>query len=237
MNNKPVYEKVIENINQKGIKPIPKWLLTLKYSLLFFIIALFVLFSSIFFSIIFCVSTHADMAMYLRSGGPAGGFLAANLPLIWIILFILTIALITYFLKQTPKGYRFRLLWIILAMFIISIVIGRIMSVWQIGLRIEHYVQKKVPSYSQHFCHDRKFLWIDPANGRLAGKIITINQEIQEIEIEDFRGNKWSIKCSSGIKLDEYEVGFDIKIIGKQLNKENFQATEIKKWSFVPINN
>lgn len=226
-------DKVLRKIKEENIRPRPRW----QFLLEDYVIWLFFLVSLILGALAFCVTLHAfftndwDLYQYLHTS--LVGHILISIPYLWIGFLVLFIGIAYYNFKYTKGGYR-REAYVVVGLSIVgSLLLGAFLSSLGMGEKIENMVAASVPAYEKlTCCSNRKDIWVQPANGLLAGQIIDVLDD-RNFEIKDFLGSSWRIEEDDDtLEYDPLEIktGEQVKLIGEKKQDFVFWAREIRPW-------
>lgn len=210
-------KKTLEIINKKQIKPIPAWEFTIKNWLIWLACFFSIFVGALAFSVSIYMTQSNDWDLYY-------------FPYFWlgIIIILTTTSYISY--RKTKKGYKLEFLKLLGIVLGLSLVIGLTFSAFNIGQKIDTLLANDIPIYRQ-IAPMKYQIWIQPEQGMLAGKIISVNDNY--LEIIDFNGKRWQIKIGpqTTIKMRVSLInGTEIKILGKKIDEPTFTAEEIRPW-------
>ncbi len=218
-------EKIFKQIQEKNIKPKPKWEFVIKNWLILVSGFLFLIISSLVFAVIIYLIQNFDWDLRVQIGHSFLGFALICLPYLWIILLVAFIGIIYYDFKKSKKGYKYSWQIIIGVTILASLLFGILFYNIGIGQAIENFLNKRMPIY-QRLMMRRANLWQRPDKGILPGVILKINSE-QEFDLKDLKGKEWRVGFENHNRF-LLEPGQKIKAIGKKINKQNFKAEQIR---------
>ncbi len=224
MENKDISQIAFEKIKESGIKPISKNVFNLKRVLFWSLVGFAVLVGAVSFSVTLSILFNNDWYLYNKFGF---GFILKSLPYFWVICLLLFTILGEFYYRKTLLGHRHRLMTIIGAYIILTVIIGSILYLFGLGEIIEQSISANVPVYNA-VIFDRNGFWSQPEEGLLLGKIIIVDGSL--IKIVDADSVIWDINIGSASidKQAKIGVGKIIKIIGdKKDNTIIFNAEEI----------
>lgn len=227
-------EKIINKIQQENIKPIPKWKFLFSEYTLWFLFVLNLLIVAISFGIIIYLFTNNDIIWDFKLVGSFLKWLIYAIPIFWILLTILLIIIGYFIYRNTQQGYRIEFIFLISLIIFTAVTLGLFIYFLGLAFHINNYFSQKIPYYNQ-FADLRNKFWQAPTEGRLAGIILSKNEQEKSIEIQDLNGTKWKVNYSDAkirpnVKLN---TGNYIKIIGNIENNDTnqFKASEIRPWN------
>jgi hypothetical protein len=137
---------------------------------------------------------------------------------------------IAYYNFVHVKGwYHHRVYLVILASIFLSMGAGTAFFYLGVGRNIDQVLSANMPYY-ELMKIDKKALWSHPDDGLLGGEIVKISDS-SDFVIKDYSGNEWAVeKSSAEIGNTAVVVGERVKLIGKEKNKQTFEAKEIRQW-------
>jgi len=226
-------DKVLRKIKEEKIRPRPRWQFLLEE----YIIWLFFFASLILGALAFCVTLHIfsandwDLYRYLHTS--LVGHILISIPYLWIVFLSIFIWVAYYNFKYTKSGYR-RETYLIVGLSVVgSLLLGAFLNTLGTGEKIEDAVAASVPIYEKiTCCANRKDIWVQPANGLLAGSIIAVIDS-RNFELKDFFGTNWRVQEDDDT-LEyaplEFKANEKVKIIGEKEPNFVFWAREVRPW-------
>lgn len=231
-----ISNQALKEIKEKKIKPKPRWEFTLKNILFGAAFILSIMIGSIATSVMIYMIRNNDWDLRKFVHPSFLGFVFITLPYIWIIFFVIFLAIAYINFRNLKVGYKYRFLFIITASILISIILGTVFYYTGLGRTIEDTFREKLPIY-RNIMQQKDKIWLQPEKGILIGKIIDIDKN--NINIIDLRGNKWVVDIKDMPKkfTNKLKNGMPIKILGKKSDENNFKAVAIRiiPGKFYPI--
>lgn len=228
---KNLIENTIGKIKQQQLKPAPKWkYLARKYGS-WGVFGLIVVLGSLSLSAGYFIIANLDWDLYRFMHQSMLGYSLSIFPYFWAILIAIFLAAAFFDIRKTETGYRFSWLKISLITLGSIILLGLIMSLFGIGGRFNSMMTKGVPYYGKHMMVTRESQWMQPEKGFLAGTINSVSDN--EIVISDLNRRNWNVQFSEKTLIRpsvDIKQGGMIKIIGKKLGENKFEASEIRPW-------
>lgn len=224
-------EDIIGKIKCDRIAPFPRWHFLFKSCCFWsFFVASMILGSISFSAIVHVVkSGDFDIANHLQGNMITSAVML--LPFLWL-LFLVVFAMIAYTnWKCTKLGYRFKRRWIVFGSFALSVFFGSVLYALGMGKQIDNMMTKAMPFYNQSKHAALSERWFHPDNGLLAGKIVGIDEDIEELLVIDENGKSWFVN-DEDIFWENAELenlGKIVKIIGTREGENNFRAKEIRR--------
>lgn len=228
---KDLIKDTIGKIKKEHILPEPRWrYLARKYGMwLLFGVALIFAGSSL--SVAAHLLSGLDWDLYRFVHQNRAGYLLSIFPYFWAVLLGMFIVGAFFDIRKTETGYRFSLVRIAIITIGSIVVLGSIMFFAGIGGRFNSMMAKGVPYYGQHMMVTKESQWSSPQKGFLAGEIIAVS--VDELKIRDLKEKRWNIQLDEKTMTRpsaDISKGQMIKIIGAQLDDNDFRAVEIRPW-------
>lgn len=226
--NDQLSNNIQEQINTEEITPLPRW----RFLVLRGVFGLLALLSVVVGS--FSVGTM----LFLFGDYHRHGLLAIPheltefllmMPYLWIITFILFVAIGELSIKHTRNGYRYSLRVVVSVSIMLSIVFGSILNVVGLG-RMTHEFLRGVPLYHS-VTYDSKDAWDRPVIGRLAGVVVSVQDE-RNFSIRDFSGRVWQVRLATSTR-DSFipQAQATVRMFGLiQASSSVFVAGMVREW-------
>lgn len=226
-----VTKNTLQKIKKENIKPIPKWQFLLKDSLVWGLFVLNLVLGSIGFAISLYILGNNDVILDSSLVTNIWEWIILSIPVAWILLTVLFLFIAYYNFKHTSGGYRFTVVKIFLVNIVISIVLGVAINGFGLSQKLNTIFSENIPFYN-HTMDLRSEVWMRPESGYLAGTIIDIDSNSNMLKIEDLNGKEWNISYQNATVKGRValELGEKIKIVGKIVTDNAFEASEIRPW-------
>jgi hypothetical protein len=221
--------KLIEEIKEKQLKPLPRWRYVYKDTLLWTVFILSVLFGALAFSVILFVIQQVDFNIIGHMSNSWHELLLGLVPLIWIISLVIFLFIAIVSIKDSKKGYKFSALSLLGLGTALSILFGTLLFVIGGGKWLEHAFASQVSQYES--LQERKIkVWSMPEDGNLSGTILSAGDET--FELEDFNGKSWMVDYKEADIVNAVEImdGEKIKMTGNMTSDDTFKADKIRPW-------
>jgi len=223
-----ISKNIMKKIEEKNIKPIPKWQFVLLHIGLFVMFGFAILFGSLAFGLILFHISRTDWEIVPRLANGIHSFIYV-LPYMWIIIVGLMIFMATLVYKHTHKGYRLRPSIVVATSIIASLLMGLILFATKSAEGIERTLRENIRPYDQ-YRELREKIWQAPERGILPGKVINI--EINSIMLlDDFSGKRWEIDIEDAVIPPftlKPKVGDRVVVIGGKTGQNTFDAETIR---------
>lgn len=226
MTYKNIAQKVADQIQHNGIKPVSKWMFRLKNFAFWSLVVTFLLVGSVSLAIIIFLMVTNDWDLYSRLHA---AFIFQTIPYFWVISFIVFIAFGEHYYRRTVLGHRQRLIKIIAVYFVVTGICGTALFLGGIGQKIEQLIAQNIPAYHL-VMYDKNSIWSQPEKGLLAGTIKAVGNDT--FVILDLQNHTWTVEKSNAFIRSRVNlaVGEKIKILGKKANQNLFIADEVRPW-------
>lgn len=227
---KTLAHDVLAHIEEEHIAPKPRWHFLIKDYVVWATGIASLVVGSVAVSVIIFAAVNSDFAYrHLLSRGPFE-HIVQLLPVLWIVLLAVFVALAYYNFKHTKHGYRHRLIAVVSTSILISIAAGT--GLYAAGAsQIADYAVSRALPFHPAFDEKRQALWVQPERGLLAGYVVSI-EDSGDLAFEDFEGKNWNISTED---LNEREKGLfahidTVSIIGEQISDDEFRACLVRPW-------
>lgn len=220
-------KRVLEKIERLALRPRPPGYFLARRSMFWSLAITAILFGGICASVAIFI-----VADFFRTGGR--GFdempfdeLAIGLPFIWFFLLALFVASAFFTISKTGRAYRFgpfRLAGLAAGL---SLGLGVLFYVSDIGKNIHAFLSAHIPAYQQ-MTHIPYAEWQRPDEGYLGGEALSVDDEMQ-MQLRGFDGKRWTVDISKAdLLLDKSPVEEgDVAMHGHRTGPASFMATSI----------
>ena len=116
MNN----NQIIQKIKEGNVKPISRNIFLLRKISIWFLLAISTIFGAYAFAFFFLKTMYIDFDNWNYFASSYNQFLIDNIPIIWVILFIISLLLVFYLFKKTNKGYKHSIVFVAVVSLITS---------------------------------------------------------------------------------------------------------------------
>ncbi|MFA5925962.1 MAG: hypothetical protein WC831_03420 [Parcubacteria group bacterium] len=230
---KKLCDRVLDKIKEEKISPRPRWIFLLRDCSVWSAFIFSVIVGSLAFCIILTVAMNSDWDIYQYLGRTPFQHIIFSLPYLWIIILILFFGLAYFNYKHTKKGYQYHAFTIFGLSILSSVVFGSIFSASGIGIRIDRYLDRNIPSFqAMNCCQINEGFWVQPEKGLLGGTVKNVTDE-RDFNLEDFNGFVWLVhEDENTLEFDPVQIrdGEEVKIIGEKERENVFLAKEIRPW-------
>lgn len=219
----PTSTTIISAIKEKNIQPKSRMYFLITHAALWIPGILVTLLGAFAVAGILFASTHIGYEYKEFIYSTDKEFAIAVIPYIWVVSYILFSLLIVRALRTTHTGYKLSFPIILLSSFGVSMVLGTAIYIADSALRLDRVVRYPVHTREQK-------VWHSPLNGRLAGEILT--KENETLMLIDKDGATWMVDISGlGSTTPPFiEVGNSVRVIGKNTEQFEFVACAVFPW-------
>jgi hypothetical protein len=231
MENQDISQIALNRIKENGIKPISRNIFSLKRVLFWSLAGVALIVGAVSFSVTLSILFNNDWELYNRFGL---NFIFKTLPYFWAVCLIVFAIFGEFYYRKTLFGYRHRIVTIVGAYIILTVIFGSILNALGAGEVVEESISDNIPAY-KGLVFNKKEFWSHPEAGLVAGKIISVDKE--SIKIMDLNDTVREIKIDTAIvgKQVDMKEGETIRIIGENDEKDEnseeddvFTAAEIR---------
>lgn len=215
-----ISDQTLKFINQKQLKPIPKWeFVTRNWAIWFGLVISF-----------FILVLGAGLSWF----GLVDNVIT---PYLWLIIVVVFLGISFLLFENTKKAYRFPKWQVISIIIFLGLVLGGVL--FKIGLanQIDKKLEITLPHYRQMVPMKLR-VWSNPQAGYLSGQITGFNST--GFTLLDFDGTNWNITSQNPLVRGRVRLEIDtqIKLIGTKTGDNSFAVREIRPWDgqMSPIN-
>jgi hypothetical protein len=229
-----ISDKILQTIKDRKIIPTSKLRFLLKNYLWAIFAFVMVVFGSLAFSVLIFYLKNEDWELYGRAGFSKLNIMLLAIPYFWILLSILFLLVAYYNFRHTQFGYRQRFSVIVLAYFSISLFLGSGAYFLGAGRQLEGlFFNNNLVFYGQ-LMEKRQEIWNKPEKGLIAGQIIFVDLNNNELQIIDPVEKVWLVDISHTRIPPFVNLNFSqrIRVIGKILSENNFEIYFDYSWLY-----
>lgn len=210
-------EQIIQKIKNENIRPTSRNVFLFRKVSIWFLLAISTVFGAYAFAFFFLKTLYIDYDNWHYFSSSYNRFLVDNIPLIWAVLFVVSLLLVFYLFKKTNKGYKHSIVFIALGSLAIS---------FSLGIALSKILAEK-GYFIEQFENERLMNWTDPMSGKLSGEVLFVNAEY--ILLRDIKDDVWNVDTT--YLLDNSKEVLQnsqlVSIIGKYDYEHNFTACQI----------
>ncbi len=226
-----ISKEVLKKIKKEEIKPVSRLSFLLKNSFLWTLFGISIIFGSIGFSIVLFMLERTDISTYLSSVNSPIKLILISIPLLWVFLTVLSLILGYINFRNTQRGYRFEFIKVFLLNILSVILLGSLLHLVGGSLVFNTLFERNIPFYTQ-VADSRYAVWNRPEEGFLAGKIVRIEKVGESMLVLSLDDDEYTVLYEQARirPLANIEIGEIIKIRGKLVEENSFEAFDIMPW-------
>ncbi len=204
---------VLEKIHQNKIHPITRKYFAIREVCLWIPGIFVTLLGGFAFGGIIFNSLHSSMSYREFIEPQPLPFLIRELPVIWIIAFLLFSLVIIKAFRQTKSGYKYSAPVILGVSVLASFVVGIVLV--QVDEHYENPLLRFPTEYTQ------RSIWFNPADGRLVGMISRTGDE--HFVLTDSNQKVWNLNMTEIPNISEFVLmDPSVRLIGKTQDEDTF---------------
>jgi hypothetical protein len=223
-----IANKIIKDIKNKKIKPLPKWVFNSQNILFWIAVVLNTILGAFAISLVVFLFTNSD-PITLNSSAEIFIF---SFPLFWILLSIFLFVFGYFYYRKTDNGYKATVTNFAIKNLGIVLIIASIFWLTGISERFNAIFSDSIPYY-KNYIDTRYKAWSQPQFGRLAGTIKKVYPEHNFLVLEDFDKQEWTVHYKQAGCMVRLIKGTKIKSTGKiieEVSTNSFSADRIMPW-------
>lgn len=231
----PLASSVLSRIENEKVLPCSKWRFrAVEYGIWLFW-ALTVALGALSVAVMFFVSSHARFALFEATHHTTTDFVLETLPFLWMFVFGVMAVLAYINFRHTKRGYRYQVHHILLSSILFSVIGGVVLHIFGVGGYIDGQFGKSMPTYSSMEKLETR-LWQDPADGRLVGTFMTMDETDTLYIFTDKEGAEWHIETAELRKRDKdlLSSGKLVRVLGTTTDalRQRFYACGVFPWMY-----
>lgn len=221
-----IEKKILDKIKKEKIQPKPKWQFFAKNFLIWAMLILSIILGALIIAILIFRFSNFDLPAYRIAPTPPIKQFFLGLPYLWIILLLISVYFAVKEFKFTKRGYKIDALVLIFSVIGISLILGGFFYYFGIGEKVDDSLANKLPPY-KIVAQRHEIIWNNPEKGLLTGEIT--EEKENSFELKAPNGKNWEVNFCGCIE-NKYLIteGNNIKIFGKIINDNTFEAEQIR---------
>ncbi len=211
----PLARRVLDRIDAEKVAPRPRWEFVGENYLFWSLGALAVVLGAFAFSAALFEVTNASWTLYAATHSSFIAFFLSVAPFLWALVLVVFIGIGYANIRHTKRGYRYSLAVIALGAVLTSITLGTALYASGWGGAVEESIGDHPPFYRPIMVAERNW-WEAPAQGVLAGEVLSVASDTSSFVVKDFSGTIRIIDADDlrAPDLRELIVGATVRIIG-----------------------
>jgi len=224
-------QKVLAEIREKKISPIPRWAFSTKNYAIWFVYVFFLFLGGLASAVVAYLVKNNDWDIYHHLYDGFFQFILLTAPYFWLVaLAFLTLAA-EYNFRRVKGGYRYHAYLVALASILISLALGAVFYHYGLEQIMHNIFVKGLPFYNGLIIQPKEARWTQPDSGVLAGRVI-LAADSDNFILRDFSGGVWDVSIvkthiRGGVNL---LLNTQVKVIGAKTAEGKFEAQEIRPW-------
>lgn len=233
-----VSDKSLQLIKQDKISQKPRWQFILKDAITWLGLIGALVLSALVLGVSIFVLNESDLDVRIRVGQSFIGNIFEAIPFLLIFLFIMAVIVAYFNFRRTKTGYRYSGLLVIIVSLILSLSLGGTIYVSGLSKECDRIFSEHVPNYTNLVKPNQDEVWNHPELGLLAGQVIKVDPR-QKLLLIDFTDETWIVNIADVPQTTRTlaKEGKVVKLLGKQIDNDTFNANEIRIWSNRRIRN
>jgi hypothetical protein len=220
---------ILEVIEKKGITPKPKWHFLLKEWAVWGSAVFALLFGSIATALtIYLINANRFTIDAIRITGLE--YLFRWIPILWIVLTLLGIFYTVHAAKETRRGYKWNVSWLVGVAILCSVCIGSTAYTMGVGEKIDTYLLEQVPLYKP-LTNFKPRHWMNIEEGVVAGVVLELSESgVTILPLDGEMVHATFIPETVFHLQQEIELGMPVHIVGTTTTmngEEVFTVSEI----------
>lgn len=225
---KSLRERVLTEIQEHGIEPKPRWHFLVHECMVWSVAALSLLVGSVAAALSFYIIDASRFTLHGLYYSDLYTFVEA-LPYIWLVLLCVGLVYGGYALRQTRRGYRFPLGYVVLGSVALSVLVGGFVHGAGWTEAIDRYLLTTMPSYRPLAGYHTEH-WMHKEEGDLVGVIIELTEDA--FTLEDLDGDVWTVTVASSTRRPPVPLlpAMRVRVVGTTTPEGVFAAEGLMPW-------
>ena len=212
-------DTILARIKTQHLHPVPRWHFVLRQALVWGLVVLSVVVAATTFGTMLAGLIGAEWALAPRWPGQELGFVFDIVHGLWIGAFVVAVIGAVLFFRLTRRGYRSGLAIVSSVLVLTSIITGALL------------LPTSLPGHLQDL-HNAYFpqtlpvaLLNNPAEGRLLGEILEVNDEGDTASFRDATGKLWTLWIFDEQPVPLFE---EVRVFGEEIDEGIFAALAVR---------
>ncbi len=213
-------ERVLAQIEETEVRPLPRWVFTLRAAAFWALWVVTTLAGALVVSVALFRLAFSGWAFRLATHDSTARFLVQTVPFVWFLLFAVVTAAAYILFRHTDHGYRHPFYWAVGSSLALSLILGGALHTQGAGKIADELAEAAVPFYVS-VEHQQQHMWVNPPRGLLAGKVLSTDDAY--IYVRDFGGEDWEVD-GAALTVPEFAAarpGVRVRVLGVQGNATN----------------
>lgn len=230
MNNDRPIPDIVETLKTQHIAPTPKWVIRVKRWAFWTMLVGMGTIGALFLSLGLIDLLDIGPDIFYTLGIRRLPFLIFfSTPILWMLLFILSVLFGIIAFRNTRYGYRYRILFVGSLTTLVIVTLALLAHTVRLDDRFDRAIESGMPESFREILPSRETRWMSPQNGVLAGKILETRDT--SFTLETPRKETWNVLIANTTRKGRFvrlETGFPVLIIGTPKEANVFEAVFIR---------
>jgi hypothetical protein len=198
--------------------------------LLWCLLGIFVGALSVGFGMIIFAAKGTDYGLLQRLGLTTSEKIGYSIPFFWIIATIIVAVIAFLNFRRMKRSYRVSGRSFAFITALIAVALGSVVYSLNIAEYVDQAASENIPLYNVVVPLNTNH-WLDPDHGIISGVVREKNSD-KEFVIRDSEFELWRVKGNNVVMPAgfKFQTGDRVKVIGKRLSENAFDAIEIRPW-------
>jgi len=216
---------VIDRIEREGVTPLPRYRFIIQNVALWTFGILSIVFGSVAAAASFFALANAGWRYYVATHDTLLTFLVHAAPFAWLVTLALFIVIGYELFRRTTGSYKYPFILIAAGSVLLSVALGGGLYVFGLGELFDETIGAHLPFYQPTIAAEEA-LWVNPARGLLAGKIVSIAPDFSTFTLAAFDGSTWKVDGDDLREADEAALSHsaEVRIVGVPLTSSTTTA-------------
>lgn len=230
MNTPPPIPGIVETIKKEHIIPTPLWVIRAKNMAFWMLLAGLGLLGAIFLSLalVDLLDVGPD---FLRTLGfrRFPRLLFSSTPIVWTVVFALSVASGIVAFRSTKRGYRYRALFVGSLLALSMLTLALIAHVLRIDDRMDRALEER--GVAESFMEPRAARWSSPGDGVISGRIIEEENPERIFLLESPSREQWRVRVGDTTRVGRrvlLRTGQHVIVFGSVEEARLFEAVFIR---------
>jgi len=200
-----VSERILARIKGEGIAPRPRWHFLAQESGVWALGTLSVFVGGLAVAALLFEIRYAWWDYYAATHDSLAVFVVDALPFVWLVAFGVFAYAAYIAVRYTKRGYRYAISTLLLVSLVASALLGVCLYAFGLGQLMDEDVGHYIPLHQPLIDRERT-LWDAPHEGRVAGRVLSVDPDTHRMHIQDINGAAYVVDLSGFTPEDRWQV-------------------------------
>lgn len=192
--------RVLDNLEEKKINPLPKTLFVLRECLFWFLCLITSAIGAVAVAVTLFVISYQQYAVYELTHDTFISFLLEVMPYLWFLLLFLMVLVLVFNFQHTKKGYRYSFVLVFGGGLLVSLLGGVTLYALGVGFSLDKWFGNSIAPYQSQEKFEKK-IWQEPEDGRLVGVALgEVPDLVKVLRFRDVNDQNWQL---TAVELSE----------------------------------